>query len=137
MILVDTSAWIEFDRATGSEVDRRLATLFATDGPIAVTEPIVMEVLAGAKTVERHDSLRRLLHGVSQLRFESPGDFESASAAYRRCRSVGVTPPGMLDCMIVSVAWRNGASILTCDRDIVRIAETLEVKIDPASISVS
>ena len=51
MILVDTSAWVEYDRATGSEVDRRLSDLVATDGPIAVTEPVIMEVLARARTV--------------------------------------------------------------------------------------
>jgi len=48
VILADTSAWVEFDRATGSAVDRRMAELIASDGPLAVTEPVLMEVLAGA-----------------------------------------------------------------------------------------
>ena len=47
MILADTSAWVEYDRATGSPVDLRLRDLIAADGPIAVTEPVIMEVLAG------------------------------------------------------------------------------------------
>ena len=46
MILADTSAWVEYDRATGSSVDLRLSDLVATEGPVAVTEPVVMEVLA-------------------------------------------------------------------------------------------
>ena len=50
MILVDTSAWVEFDRATGSTIDRRLTDLIADDGPVAVTEPVIMEVAAGART---------------------------------------------------------------------------------------
>ncbi len=50
MILADTSAWVEYDRATGSAVDLRLSALIAADGPIAVTEPIVMEVVAGARS---------------------------------------------------------------------------------------
>ena len=50
MILADTSAWVEYDRATGSTVDLRLRDLIAADGPIAVTEPVIMEVLAGART---------------------------------------------------------------------------------------
>ena len=29
MILADTSAWVEYDRATGSAVDRRLSELIA------------------------------------------------------------------------------------------------------------
>ncbi len=43
MILVDASAWVEADRATGSSVDLALTELIANDGPIAVTEPIVMD----------------------------------------------------------------------------------------------
>ena len=38
MILVETSAWVEYDRATGSATDQRLAAL-VVDGGIAVTEP--------------------------------------------------------------------------------------------------
>jgi len=50
VILADSSAWIEYDRATGSLVHRRLADLIAGGGDVAVTEPVVMEVLAGAGT---------------------------------------------------------------------------------------
>ena len=31
MILVDTSAWVAYDRATGSPVDRRLTELIGTE----------------------------------------------------------------------------------------------------------
>jgi predicted nucleic acid-binding protein len=48
VILADTSAWIEYDRATGSAVDRRLTALIGDGSPVAVTEPVIMEVLAGA-----------------------------------------------------------------------------------------
>ena len=61
MILVDTSAWVEFDRATGSTVDARLSALIADDAEIAVTEPVIMEVTAGARTAAREQDLRRLL----------------------------------------------------------------------------
>lgn len=49
MILVDTSAWIEFDRATGSPVDLRLTQLIRDTDDVAVTEPVIMELLAGAR----------------------------------------------------------------------------------------
>ncbi len=41
MILADTSAWVEYDRAAGSVVDRRLTELIADEDPLAVTEPVV------------------------------------------------------------------------------------------------
>ena len=37
MILADTSAWVEYDRATGSAVDQRLTELIRDEGPLAVT----------------------------------------------------------------------------------------------------
>src|SRR5438132_464601 len=53
MILADTSARVEYDRATGSVVHRRVAELIAADGLLAVTEPVIMEVLAGACSDQR------------------------------------------------------------------------------------
>lgn len=48
MILVDTSAWIDFERGTRSATARRLVDLISSGGPqVAVTEPVVMEVLVG------------------------------------------------------------------------------------------
>ena len=78
MILVDTSAWIEFDRATSSAVDHRLTSLISSGGALAVTEPIIAEVLAGARTNERESSLRRLLGRCDLLGFDSVLDFDGS-----------------------------------------------------------
>jgi predicted nucleic acid-binding protein len=132
MILVDTSAWVEYDRATGSEVDRRLSELVATDGPIAVTEPVIMEVLAGARTVEQETDLRRLMLRYHLHRFDSASDFDGAVRIYRKCRAAGITPRGMLDCMIAAVAWRHGAKLLANDVDLDRVANVVGIEIDGA-----
>ena len=135
MILADTSAWVEFDRATGSAVDRRLTQLIAGDALVAVTEPVVMEVLAGARTEARLADLRRLMDRFALLAFDQASDFDAAMRIYRRCRSVGVTPRGMVDCIIASVAWRTGASLLAHDVDMVRIAGVMGIDIDGTSPS--
>jgi predicted nucleic acid-binding protein len=83
VILADTSAWVEYDRGTGSNVDRRLAELIENDGPLAVTEPVVMEVLAGARSDDREAGLRRLLGRCHLLTFEAVADFDAASRLYR------------------------------------------------------
>lgn len=44
MILADTSAWVEYGRATGSAVDQRMTELLTAEGALAVTEPVMMEV---------------------------------------------------------------------------------------------
>lgn len=134
MILADTSAWVEYDRATGSTVDRRLSDLIATVGPVAVTEPIIMEVLAGARSDEREADLRRLLLRFDLHHFDAAADFDGAVRIYRRCRAAGITPGGMIDCMIASVAWRRGASLLAHDADLDRVARVVGVELDEASL---
>ena len=134
MILADTSAWIEYDRATGSAVDDRLTQLISTDGPLAVTEPMMMEVLAGARTDAREDDLRRLLLRAGLLHFDAATDFDAATRIYRRCRSSGITPRGMIDCMIAAVAWRREATLLSYDLDLDRLAQVVGIDLDDASL---
>ena len=130
MILADTSAWVEFDRATGSAVDRRLTELIAEGGPLAVTEPVVMEVLAGACSDARENDLRRLLLRFELVAVDPTADFEAATRIYRRCRRAGVTPRGLIDCLIAAVAWRRGATLLAQDVDLHRVAEVIGVRVD-------
>lgn len=131
MILVDTSAWVEFDRATGSPADERLTALIADDARIAVTEPVIMEVVAGARDVARERDLRRLMLRFELVRFDAAVDFDAASRIYRMCRRNGVTPRGMIDCMIASVAHRTGATLLTADGDFDRVGRIMGIPIDP------
>ena len=132
MILVDTSAWVEYDRATGSSVDRRLTELIAGDDQVAVTEPVIMEVLAGARSEDREADLRRLLLRFNLLRFDPVVDFDAAARVYRTCRRVGVTPRGMVDCMIASVAHLHGTKLLALDADLDRVADVIGIEMDKA-----
>ena len=132
MILVDSSAWVEYDRATASSVDRRLTELIAGDDQVAVTEPVIMEVLAGARSDDREADLRRLLLRFNLLRFDPVVDFGAAARIYRTCRRVGVTPRGMVDCMIASVAHRHGTKLLALDADLDRVADVIGIEMDKA-----
>src|SRR5947209_1419307 len=134
MILTDTSAWVEYDRATGSAVHRRVAELISAEGPLGVTEPVIMEVLAGARNDQRELDLRRLLLRFRLLRFDAASDFDAAARIYRRCRAAGITPRGMVDCMIAAVAWRHGASLLAQDVDLVRVCQTIGIELDRAPL---
>ncbi len=122
MILVDTSAWVEYLRGTGSAVNGRLRELIADDEPLAVTEVVVMEVLAGATDGARRDSLRRLLYRFEFLPVGELATYEDAAELYGRCRSEGETPRQMTDCLIAAVAIRAGAELLHRDADFEVIA---------------
>jgi predicted nucleic acid-binding protein len=134
VILADTSAWVEYDRATDSLVDRRLSELIESDGPVATTEPVVMELLTGARDDRREADLRRLLLRFQLLNFDAVADFDGAVRIYRRCRAAGVTPRGMVDCMIAAVAWRRAATLLAHDADLDRVAGVIGIDLDPASL---
>jgi hypothetical protein len=135
VILADTSAWVEYDRATRSAVDNRLLELISNDDTrLAVTEPVIMEVVAGARSDDREAHLRRLLARFVLLRFDAAADFDAAARIYRTCRRAGITPRGMVDCMIASVAWRHGATLLAHDADLTRVANVVGIDIDEASL---
>jgi predicted nucleic acid-binding protein len=133
VILADTSAWVEYDRATRSRVDRRLTDLIKRGGELAVTEPVIMEVVAGARDDARELDLRRLLQRFELLRLDPVVDFDAAIRISRSCRRQGVTPRGMVDCLIASVAHRHGASLLARDVDLVRVARVVGIRLDDSS----
>ena len=120
MILLDTSAWIEYLRATGSEVNVRVRAALL-DGGIAVTDPVVMEVLAGARSEE---DLRRLsaLLGRCAAQPCVSADYRVAAEIRRACRVSGASVRNSLDCLIAAVAIRRGIPLLHADRDFETIA---------------
>ena len=90
-------------------------------------------MLAGARDDVRERQLRRLLERFALLPFQGALDFDGAVRIYRQCRRAGVTPRGLIDCMIVSVALRHGATLLARDVDLVRIANVVPLQLDAAS----
>jgi predicted nucleic acid-binding protein len=110
-----------------------MVQLIAQEGPLSVTEPVAMEVLAGARSEQRELDLRRLLLRFTLLHFDAASDFDSAARMHRRCRAVGFTPRGMVDCMIAAVAWRLGASLLAQDSDLQRLGQIVGIELDRAS----
>jgi predicted nucleic acid-binding protein len=134
VILADTSAWAEYDRMTGSAVDHRMAEIIAADGPLAVTQPVAMEIIAGARDERRQADLTRMLERFPLRRFDADVDFAAAAGIYRRCRSVGITPRGLIDCMLVAVAWRHADTVLAYDVDLDRVCGVVGVPLDPSSL---
>lgn len=114
MILVDTSAWVEFLRDTGSPVCTKVDELL--DGEIATCDPIRMEVLAGARDEGHLNDLRRLLARASVIDVVS-GDYEDGAVLYRTCRRRGETVRKLIDCLIAAVAVRADLPVLQADSD--------------------
>jgi hypothetical protein len=114
VILVDTSAWIEFLRDTASPACERVDALL--DSPLATCDPVRMELLAGARDENHLGDLRRLLARTTLLR-AGPADYEQAAALYRACRRQGETVRKLVDCLIAAIGIRAGVPILHADAD--------------------
>ena len=126
VILVDTSAWIEFLRNTGTTVCNLVDELLEEE--IAVCDPVRMEVLAGARDESHLLSLRRLL-ARAVLIPTHPADYDDAAALYRRCRRQGETVRRLIDCLIASSAIRASVPILHDDADFDVLARHTELRI--------
>ena len=125
MVLIDTSAWVEFLRDTGSTVCRRVDELL--DAEIAVCDTIRMEVLAGARD-ELHPGAAPPARAGDRSPHKSP-HFEEAAALFRRCRRQGETVRRLIDCLIAAVAIRSGAPILHRDGDFDVLARHPELEV--------
>ena len=119
MILVDTSAWVEFLRDTGSPVCERVDALLEAD--VATCDPVRMEVLAGARDERHLRELRRLLARGTSIPTLSI-DYEDAAAWYRTCRRNGDTIRRLVDCLIAAVAIRADVELLQADADFAALA---------------
>lgn len=130
--MIDTSAWVEFLRDTGSPACDAVDELL--DGHIAVCDVITMEVLAGARDEHHLGSLRGLLARATLIPM-TPADYEGAAALYRMCRRNGETVRKLVDCLIAAVAIRVDAPILHFDADFEALARHSQLTAHPASIT--
>jgi predicted nucleic acid-binding protein len=129
VILADTSAWVEYLRATGSPVHLRLRRLIADEGELATTEVVTMELLAGEASPEGVTRLRRLLGRFEVLPIEGLANYEAAAELSRRCRAGGEIVRNLTDCLIAAVAVRHGATLLHRDHDFEVIARHTPLRV--------
>ena len=127
MILIDTSAWVEFLRGTGSPVCERVDAVLDSD--TATCHAVRMEVLAGARDEANLVDLRGLL-ARSSLIPTRPVDYEEAAALYRTCRRKGETPRKLVDCLIAAVAIRSSVPLLQSDRDFAVLARHTPLELE-------
>ena len=126
MELIDSSAWIEFFRATGSRANHAVRELMQErPHELAITEPVVMELLAGAADERAFAQIEKLTSGLPLLSVDVVVDYRDAALAYRAVGAGGRTVRKLLDCLIAVVAIRTGAVLVHRDRDFDVLATAL------------
>ena len=116
--LVDTSAWVELLRATGSPADRALTDALDSSQSLWLTGVVLQEVLQGARTTAHAGDLRRLLAACAVVEPVFPETYEHAASLYRRCRHAGRSVRGTVDCLVATVALEHDLAVLGVDRDL-------------------
>jgi predicted nucleic acid-binding protein len=122
LTLVDTSAWIEFLRKTESPVDLLLDRMVRSGERLVTTEPVMMELLAGAREPIEERVARGILDACRLEKVRSR-DWEIAAAIYAGARQRGTMLREQIDCLIAAVAIRASIPVLTADSDFELIAE--------------
>jgi predicted nucleic acid-binding protein len=117
VILVDTSAWVEYLRGTGSDLNIRVRAYLDNTDALAITEVVAMELLAGVRTDADGRHIETIVNGVHLLRTAGLDDFVYAAELFRTCRRAGDTVRTLDDCLIAAVAIRNDVALLHDDRD--------------------
>jgi predicted nucleic acid-binding protein len=129
VILADTSALVEYLRATGSLAHRRLRELIEGDAALATTEVVHLELLAGAADPDDVTRLRRFLGRFELLPIQGLADYEAAAGLSRRCRVGGEPVRKLEDCLIAAVALRHDATLLHRDHDFEVIARHAPLRV--------
>jgi predicted nucleic acid-binding protein len=124
--LIDSSVWIEFLRRTGSRANVEVREMLQRrPGEVATTEPVVMELLAGAGSDRAFSQIDKLSRGIRLLPVDASVDYRDAAIAYRAVRKGGHTVRKPMDCLIAVVAARTGATLVHRDRDFDVLAQAL------------
>ena len=129
VLLADTSAWIEFLRATESPQARRLRTAIA-GREVVVIDPILLEVMAGAQR-DSVASLQRLLVAQHVEGLTPRLDWLDAARIYRELRRRGETLRSQMDALIAAAAIRLDVPVLHRDREFDTIARHTPLRIVP------
>jgi predicted nucleic acid-binding protein len=131
-VLVDTSAWVEYLRGTGSRHHAYVRRAIARDDPLGWTDPVLYELTAGAASAARAGELRALLLRGPFLAVAGLRDWERAADLYRTARSRGLTVRSAVDCLVAAVALRTTTPVVARDRDFAVLAEISDLDLlDP------
>jgi predicted nucleic acid-binding protein len=117
VILVDTSAWIEFVRATGSRAHLAVRTAVEQNLELGVPDVVRMELLAGARDDSQVASLQSLLARFTHVPASSPHDHDVAASLNRSSRLAGRTVRSHIDCLVAAMAVRLDVPLIAKDKD--------------------
>ena len=94
-----------------------------------VTEPVIMELLAGARDPGTFRRIERIMAAMPLCQVDPVCDFAEAGALFKAMRNEGITIRSMVDCLIAAIARRRDATIMHADREFDAIASRYPIQV--------
>jgi predicted nucleic acid-binding protein len=129
LILIDTSAFIEFLNKTGSPFDREIESLISKDKETAIADIVLTEVLQGIKNDKDYAEVKKSLLSFPVYSLKGIDSFIAAADLYRKCIKKGLTIRNTIDLLIAQIAMENDLILLHNDKDFGNIANVSGLKI--------
>ncbi len=128
-MIVDTSAWVEYLRATGSRTHLTLRSGVQKGEPIATPALVVTELLSRCPNELRAANLLQLLSRFEIVIPDSLRDYRAAARIHRVCRRAGFTIRSTVACMVAATALGDRRPLLAGNRDFAVIARYTELEL--------
>ena len=128
MVIVDTSAWIEYFRDSGHAIVKDIEHALGNE-VIVLGDLIYCEILQGIKSTEEE---RRVKFILSSLYPAVIGGFticEKAAQNYKLLRTTGATIRKTIDVLIGTFCIENNYSLIHNDRDFLPFKKYFGLKI--------
>jgi predicted nucleic acid-binding protein len=129
LVLIDTSAFIEFLNHTGSPFDREIERLIVNDEDVAITDIVLTEILQGIRDDKEYNEVKKSLLSFPIYSLKSHDSYIAAAELYRKCRKKGITLRSTVDLLIAQIAIENDLLLLHNDKDFDSIARISSLKV--------
>ncbi len=129
MILIDTSAFIEFLNRTGSREDRIVEQLVVDNDDMAIPDITLTEILQGIRDEQEYAEIKSSLLTFPILSLTGNNSYIAAADLYRKCRKKGAIVRNTVDLLVAQTAVEHKATLLHKDRDFDAIAKICDLKL--------
>jgi predicted nucleic acid-binding protein len=128
MIVVDTSAWIDYFRGIVAPHTDTLDSQLQTNR-IIIGDLIIIELLQGFKTKKEYDQARKLIEKLEYRDLVGRTIALKSAENFRILRSKGITVRKTIDVIISTFCIENGFQIIHNDSDFDPMEKYLGLKV--------
>lgn len=127
MIVVDSSAWIDYFNGVASPVTDKLDSLLGVE-PLAVGDVILAEVLQGFRNDADYRTAKSLMTSLTLVEMLGVQSAIKCAENYRALRKRGVTISKTIDVFIATSCIENAYRLLFQDKDFLPFVEHLGLR---------